>query len=80
MAVLKKSMGPTKKKIIFKNKIKTDIPNKKIFGKIHEFCFTNMKTILQKYVSNKYFLNYTLNKTKVAELSPSNENCGDLIN
>ena len=52
MAVLKKGMGPTKK-IAFKNKIETDVPNKKKFGGAHEFCFTNMKTVLQKYVPNK---------------------------
>ena len=52
MAVLKKGMGPTKK-IVFKNKIETDVPNKKKFGGAHEFCFTNMKTVLQKYAPNK---------------------------
>jgi hypothetical protein len=29
MAVLKKGMGPIQKKFIFKNKIETDVPNKK---------------------------------------------------
>ena len=29
MAVLKKGMGPIQKNFIFKNKIETDIPNKK---------------------------------------------------
>ena len=56
MAVLKKGMGLTKKKkkqIIFKNKIKTDVSNKFFFGGIHKLCFINMKTILQKCISNK---------------------------
>ena len=51
MAILKKGMGPTKKKkkqIVFKNKIETDVSNKNNFGETHEFCFTNMKTVLQK--------------------------------
>jgi hypothetical protein len=53
MVVLKKGMGPTKKKIVFKNKIETDVPNKKNFGGTHKFCFTNIKTVLQKCVPNK---------------------------
>jgi hypothetical protein len=56
MVVLKKGMGLTKKKkkqIIFKNKIETDVSNKKFFGGAHEFYFTNMKTVLQKCVPNK---------------------------
>ncbi len=31
MAILKKGMGPTKKKIVFKKKIETDVPNKIFF-------------------------------------------------
>ena len=68
MVVLKKGMRPTKKKkqIIFKNKIETNVPNKKNLGRTHKFCFTNMKTDLQKCVPNKlivspfyyYFLVY----------------------
>jgi hypothetical protein len=49
MAVLKKGMGPTKKKkkqIVFQNKIETDVLNINFFDGIHEFCFTNMKTVL----------------------------------
>ena len=53
MTVLKKGMGPMKKKIIFKIKIETDVPNKNFFGGAHEFCFTNRKTVLQKCVPNK---------------------------
>jgi predicted RNase H-like HicB family nuclease len=53
MAVLKKGMGFTKKKKILKNKIETDVPNKNFFGETHEFCFTNIKTVLQKCVPNK---------------------------
>jgi hypothetical protein len=41
------------KQIIFKNKIETDVPNKIFFSGTHEFCFTNVKSVLQKYVSNK---------------------------
>jgi hypothetical protein len=56
MAVLKKGMGPTKKKKKFKNKIEINVPNINFFGGDHEFCFTNMKTVLQKCVPNKpYF-------------------------
>ena len=51
MAVLKKGMGPIKKKKVFKIKIETDVPNNFFCG-VHEFCFTNMKTILQKCVPN----------------------------
>ena len=53
MTVLKKGMGPTEKKIIFKNKIEIDVPNINFFGKAQEFCFTNIKIILQKCISNK---------------------------
>ena len=60
MAVFKKDMGPTKKKIIFKNKIEIDVPNKKKFGGTHEFCFTNMKTVLQ--VCTKQARCFFLNK------------------
>ena len=42
-----------KKKIIFKNKIETDVPNRKFFNRAHEFCFTNMKIVLQKSIPNK---------------------------
>ena len=42
-----------KKQIVFKNKIETDVPNKKKFGRTHEFCFTNMKIVLQKCIPNK---------------------------
>ncbi len=52
MVVLKKGMGLTKKKN-FKNKIETDVPNINFFNGAHEFCFINMKTVLQKCVSNK---------------------------
>ena len=41
------------KKIAFKNKIETGIPNKKKIGEAHEFCSTNIKTVLQKYILNK---------------------------
>ena len=41
-----------KKQIIFKNKIKTDVPNTNFFGGAHELCFTNMKIVLQKCVPN----------------------------
>ena len=51
MTVLKKGMGSTKKKK-FKNKIETGVPNKKKIGRTYKFCFTNMKTILQKCVPN----------------------------
>jgi hypothetical protein len=54
VATLKKGMGSMKKKKnVFKNKIETDVPNKKKFGRAHEFRFTNIKTVLQKYVLNK---------------------------
>jgi hypothetical protein len=48
-----KGHGTHKKKIVLKNKIEIDVPNKKIFSGIHKFCSTNIKTILQKCVSNK---------------------------
>ena len=35
-----------KKQINFKNKIETNVPNRNFFGGAHQFCFTNMKTIL----------------------------------
>ena len=51
MAILKKGMGPTKKKkkkkqIVFKNKIETDVPNINFFGEACEFYFTNRETVL----------------------------------
>ena len=45
-------MGPIKK-IVFKSKTETSVPNKKNFGGAHKFCFTNMKIVLQKCVPNK---------------------------
>ena len=42
-----------KKQIVFKNKMKPMYQTKKKIGGAHEFCFTNMKTVLQKYVPNK---------------------------
>ena len=41
-----KGLGTHEKKIIFKNKIETDVPNKKKIGGVHKFCFTNIKTVL----------------------------------
>ena len=35
-----------KKKIVFKNKTETGVPNKKKFGGACKFYFTNMKTVL----------------------------------
>jgi hypothetical protein len=35
-----------KKQIVFQNKIETDVLNINFFDGIHEFCFTNMKTVL----------------------------------
>ena len=35
-----------KKQIVFKNKIETDVPNIKFFGKARKFCFTNRETVL----------------------------------
>ena len=46
----------THEKKIAKNKIETDAPNNKFFGGTHEFCFTNMKTVLQKCIPNKPLL------------------------
>jgi hypothetical protein len=47
MAILKKGMGPTKKKqIVFKYKIKTGVPNINFFGGVRKSCFINMETIL----------------------------------
>ena len=48
IAVLKKHMGPTRKKnkLFSKTKLKLCTKQKK-FGGTHEFCFTNMKTVLQ---------------------------------
>jgi hypothetical protein len=54
MVVLRKGIGSTKKKKI-KNKIETDIPSRKFFGGAHEFSFINIKTILQKYITNKSY-------------------------
>ena len=45
-----------KKKIVFKNKTETGVANKIFFGGAHEFCFTNMKTVLQKYIPNKLII------------------------
>ena len=42
-----------KKKIIFKNKTETGVSKKIFFDRTYEFCFTNIKTILQKYIPNK---------------------------
>ena len=57
MTVLKKGMGFTKKKkIIFKNKIETDVSNTNFFDGVHEFCFTNIKIILQKCLPYKPLL------------------------
>ena len=58
MTVLKKGMRPTKKKNCFQEQNETDVPNKKIFGGADEFCFTNMKIILQKCVPNKEFFTF----------------------
>ena len=69
MIVLKKGMGPTKKKIVFKNKIETDVLNKKKFGGTHEFCFTNIKTILQKCVPNKPVVSLTYEILEITILS-----------
>ena len=44
-----------KKQIVFKNKIEIDVPNINFFGGACEFCFINMKTVLQKCVPNKLF-------------------------
>ena len=55
MVVLKKGVGPTKKKIIFKNKTKTGVPNINFFGGTRKFCFTNIKTVLQKCILNNLF-------------------------
>ena len=44
---------PQKKKKNFKNKIETDVPNRKFFNGAHEFCFIYMKTVLQKCILNK---------------------------
>ena len=46
MAVLKRAQDPKKKKNVFKNKIETDVANKKKFGRAHEFCFINIKIVL----------------------------------
>jgi hypothetical protein len=71
MVVLKKGMGPTKKKkqIVFKNKIETNVPNKKKFGEAHEFCFTNIKTVLQKCVPNKPVVSSTYKILEITILS-----------
>ena len=39
-----------KKQIVFKNKTETGVLNRKVFGRTREFCFTNMKRVLQKCV------------------------------
>ena len=44
-----------KKQIVFKNKTETGVPNINFFGGACEFCFINMKTVLQKCVPNKLF-------------------------
>ena len=52
-------MESTKKKkkiFVFKNKIETGVPNKTFFGGACEFCFTNIKTVLQKYIPNKLII------------------------
>ena len=53
-----------KKKFVFKNKTKTNVANINFFCGTCEFCFTNMKTILQKCVPNKilncYFENFKI--------------------
>ena len=48
-----KRHGTHEKKIVFKNKIEIDVPNINFFGRAHKFCFTNIKLILQKFISNK---------------------------
>jgi hypothetical protein len=60
MTVLKK------KKIVFKNKIETCVPNINFFGGIRKFCFTNMETVLQKCISNKLFNSLRINVKELA--------------
>ena len=50
---LKRAWDPHKKQIIFKNKIEIDVPKKKFLGGAHDFCFTNMKIVLQKCIPKK---------------------------
>ena len=48
MALLKKGMTheKKKKKIVFMNKIETDVPNINFFGEAREFCFINKEIVL----------------------------------
>jgi hypothetical protein len=65
-----------KKKIVFKNKIEIGVPNINFFGGAHEFCFTNMKIVLQKCVPNKLITplfsltSFNLFKNSILFLSP----------
>ena len=53
MAVLKKGMGPTKKKNVFKNKTETGVPNRN-----REFCFTKTEIVLKKVLCTKQALGF----------------------
>ena len=69
MIVLKKGMGSTKKrkkKFVFKNKIETCVPNRNFFSGVRKFCFTNMETVLQKCVPNRFFNSLRINEKELA--------------
>lgn len=54
MAILKKGVGPTKKKkIVFKNKTETGVPNRN-----REFCFSKMEIVLKKVLCTKQALGF----------------------
>ena len=48
-----KRRGTHEKKIVFKNKTKTDVPNRN-----HEFYFTKMEIVLKKVLCTKQALGF----------------------